>query len=169
VNKIVLVRLAAFAAIAGGLLRVANGLFTASATPQMQQFAYFCTDVLLLLGLCGIYLTRSERLGVLGLVGFVTALVGILMVRSSALSLFGFSAYLAGASVTLFGVVMIAIAMLLKDSVPKLAPILWIISLLIGVAGLFPLAMSWGVTLAGVTFGAGFAAAGISLLSGKSA
>jgi hypothetical protein len=164
-NKDALVRLSAVAAIFGGAMRVADGLLIASATPQIQQLAYFLTDFLLLIGLCGIYLTLSHRLGMTGLLGFVLSFLGILMVRSSALSLFGFSAYLMGASVTLFGVVAIGIAMLLKNAFPKPAPILWIISLVIGVAGLFPFAMSWGVTLAGVMFGIGFVAAGFGLFS----
>jgi hypothetical protein len=163
-NKDTLVRLSGVAAILGGVLRAVDGLLIASAPPQIQQFAYFFTDLMLLFGLCGIYLTRSHRLGVAGLVGFVLSFTGIIMVRSSALSLFGFSAYLVGASITLFGVVAIGVAMLIEDAFPKLAPILWIASLIIGLIGLLPAAMGWGVTLAGVTFGIGFVAAGISLL-----
>jgi hypothetical protein len=168
-SKNILLRLSAVAAIAGGALRVADGLLIASAPIQTQQFAYFLTDLLLVFGLCGIYLTRSNRLGLAGLVGFVVSFTGILMVRSSALSLFGFSTYLVGASVTLLGVVAIGAAMLIRNAFPKLAPILWIASLLIGVVGVLPVAMSWGVTLAGVTFGVGFIAAGISLLLEKTA
>jgi hypothetical protein len=100
----------------------------------------------------------------IGVIGFVASYVGFLMVRSSTLSLFGFSAYLIGASVTLLGVVAISVAMLTRNAFPKWAPILWMVSLLIGVIGLFPKAMGWGVTLAGVTFGVGFTVAGISLL-----
>ncbi len=168
-SKNILLRLSAVAAIAGGALRVVDGLLIPSAAIQTQQFAYFLTDLLLMFGLCGIYLTRSNRLGLAGLIGFVLSFTGILMVRSSALSLFGFSTYLVGASVTLLGVVAIGAAMLIHNAFPKLAPILWIASLILGVAGLLPVAMSWGVTLAGVTFGVGFVVAGISLLSDKSA
>jgi hypothetical protein len=168
-SKDALLRLSALAAIVGGALRVADGLFVASAAPQIQQLAYFFTDLMLLFGLCGIYFTQSHRLGLAGLLGFVLSFLGILMVRSSALSLFGFSVYLVGASITLFGVVTISIAMLINDAFSKLAPILWITSLIIGVIGLFPVAMSWGVTLAGVIFGIGFVAAGIAPLFHKPA
>jgi hypothetical protein len=168
-SKDALVRLSAVAAILGGALRVVDGLFVSSAAPQIQQLAYFLTDLLLLFGLCGIYFTRSHRLGSAGLLGFVLSFLGILMVRSSALTVFGFSAYLVGASVTLFGVVAIGVAMLIHNAFPRWAPILWIISLVIGVIGLLPAAMGWGVTLAGVIFGIGFVAAGISLLLRKPA
>ena len=157
-----LIRLSAVAGIFGGALRVADGLVITSASTQIQQFAYFLTDLMLMFGLCGIYLTRSHRLGVAGLVGFVASFIGIFMVLSSALSLFGFSAYLVGASVTLLGVVSLGVAMLIHDAFPKWAPILWIASLLIGMIGLLPVSR-WGVTLAGVIFGLGFIAAGISL------
>jgi hypothetical protein len=118
-SKDALVRLSAVAAIVGGALRVADGLVVASTSLQVQQFAYFFTDLMLLFGLCGIYLTRSHRLGLAGLVGFVLSFLGILMVRSSALSLFGFSAYLVGALVTLLGVVAIGVAMLARNAFTK--------------------------------------------------
>ncbi len=90
-------------------MRVADGLLVASAALQVQRSAYFFTDLMLLFGLCGIYLTRNHRSGLAGLLGFMLSFLGILMVRSSALNLFGFSAYLVGASVTLFDVVSIGV------------------------------------------------------------
>ena len=84
------------------------------------------------------------------------------MVRS-----FGPSAYLVGASVTLLGVVAISVAMLATATFPRPAPLLWIASLIIGLIGLLPVGMSWSVTLAGVLFGLGFIAAGISLRTAK--
>jgi hypothetical protein len=95
------------------------------------------------------------------------AVTGILLVRSSALSLFGISAYLIGASVTLLGVVVIAVAMLLHSAFPRWGPMLWLASLVLGLFGLRPAWAGWGVTLAGITFGLGFLAAGVSLLSEK--
>ncbi len=168
-NKSTLLRLSAVAAIVGGALRVADAFLTTAVAVHIQQLCYFVTDLMLLFGLCGIYLSRSNRLGLTGLLGFAVSVTGILMVRSSALSLFGLSAYLVGATVTLLGIVVIGAAMLIHAAFPQLAPILWIASLIIGVIGLLPSAMSWGVTLAGVTFGIGFIAAGICLFSDKTA
>lgn len=152
-----LLRLSAAAAILGGGLRVFDA-FLNGADIHMQQVAYFVTDAMLVLGLCGIYSSRSNRLGLSGLLGFVASIMGILMVRS-----FGQGAYLVGASVTSLGVVAISVAMLARAAFPKSAPILWIASLIVGVIGLLPLGINWGVTLAGVIFGLGFIAAGISL------
>jgi hypothetical protein len=166
-NKNTPLRLSAVAAIAGGALRVSDTFLTTAVAVHIQQLSYFVTDLMLIFGLCGIYLSRSSRLGLAGLLGFAMSITGILMVRSSALSLFGLSAYLVGATVTLLGIVLIGATMLSHAAFPQLAPILWVASLMIGVIGLLPSAMNWGVTLAGVTFGIGFIAAGICLLLDK--
>lgn len=163
-NKTTLLRLAAIAAILGGALRIADA-FLANSGIQLQQFAYFATDVMLIFGLCGIYFSRSNRLGFAGLFGFFLAITGILMVRSSALSVFGLSAYLVGAAVTLLGVDLISIIMLIRGAFPKIVPVLWIASLIFGVIGLFGAAIRWAVPIAGITFGVGFIAAGVVLFS----
>jgi len=163
-SKETLVRLSALAAIAGGALRVVDGLLIPSASIQVQQFAYFITDLLLLWGMCGIYLTRSHRLGLAGFIGFVVFWIGIFMVRSSSLSLFGYSAYLIGATVTLLGAVVLGADMLVRNAFPRWAPVLWIAALLLGILGLRPAWAGWSVMLAGVIFGLGFIAAGIALL-----
>lgn len=146
-----LLQLSALAAILGGALRVADAFWSAGVAAHLLQFACFLTDLMLIFGLCGIYLSRSDRLGLTGLLGFVASITGLLVVRS-----FGPSAYLVGASVTLLGVVAIGVTMLVKAAFPKLAPILWIASLIVGLIGLRPVGMNWGVTLAGVLFGRGF-------------
>jgi hypothetical protein len=166
-NKTTLLRLSAVAAILGGVLRIADA-FLGSAGPQTQQLTYFATDVMLIFGLCGIYFSRSNRLGFAGLFGFFLAISGILMVRSASLSVFGLSAYLVGATVTLLGVDLISIIMLIRNAFPKIVPTLWIASLIFGVIGLSPKTMNWAVPLAGVTFGLGFIAAGVILYSDRS-
>jgi hypothetical protein len=161
-NKATLLRFSAIAAILGGTLRIADA-FLAHSGIQLQQFAYFATDVMLIFGLCGIYFSRSNQLGFAGLFGFFLAITGILMVRSSALSVFGLSAYLVGAAVTLLGVDLISIIMLIRGAFPKLVPIVWIASLIFSILGLFGAASRWAVPLAGITFGIGFIAAGVIL------
>jgi len=166
-NKATLVRLAAIAAVLCGVLRIGDAFLSGFGT-QFQQLAYFVTDAMLIFGLCGIYFSRSNRLGFPGLFGFVLAITGILMVRSAALSIFGLSAYLVGAAVTLLGVDLISLVMLIRGVFSKLVPALWIASLALGVVGLFGAAVSWAVPLAGITFGAGFIVAGILLFSDPS-
>jgi hypothetical protein len=165
-NKATLLRFSAIAAILGGALRISDA-FLAHSGIQLQQFAYFATDVMLIFGLCGVYFSRSNRLGFAGLFGFFLAITRILMVRSSALSVFGLSAYLVGAAVTLLGVDLISVIMLMRGAFPKIVPVLWIASLLFGVIGLFGAASYWAVPLAGVTLGVGFVVAGAILFSDR--
>ena len=94
-----LLRLSAVAATLGGCMRVVDA-FLDKADARIQSFAYFATDVMLIFGLCGIYLFCSSRLGLPGLLGFIAAITGLLMVRT-----FGPGAYLVGASIALLGVV----------------------------------------------------------------
>jgi len=148
-----LLRLSAVAAMLGGGLRVVDA-FLNNTDAHLQQTAYFATDVMLIFG---IYLSVSNRLGLAGLLGFVSSITGLLIVRS-----FGQSAYLVGASVTLLGMVVISVAMVARAAFPKSAPILWIASLIVGVIAL-PFRLTWGFTVAGIIFGLGFVAAGIYL------
>jgi len=125
-------RLSAAAAILGGGLRVADA-FLDKSDIHLQQLAYFVTDTMLILGLCGIYLSRSNRLGLAGLLGFATSITGIVMVRS-----FGPRGYLIGASVTLLGVVVTGVTMLARTAFSRSASILWIVSLTLDLIGLVP-------------------------------
>src|SRR4051812_37375265 len=86
-------RAAGVAAVAGGLLRVAAPL-AARLGPEHAQIAYLAIDVLLTLGLVGVYARFASAVGRVGLIAFATALVGILMVRSQGVVA---GAYMAGA------------------------------------------------------------------------
>ena len=137
-----LLHLSAVAAILGGGLRIVDAFL--SNAHGYVQVAYFVTDVTLIFGLCGIYLSHSNRLGLTGLIGFASAITGLLIVRS-----FGQEVYLVGATVTVLGMVVLSIVMLASRAFPKSAPLLWIASLIVGVIGLIPFLGSSGVTLAG--------------------
>ena len=157
-------RLCGIAAIVGGALRVCDAFLAATTAVYAQQIAYAVTDLMLLLGLCGIYLPRRKTLGLLGFLGFVASIAGLAIVRSSGLSVFGTKSYLIGASVTLIGVVDMGAVMLARKAFPKLAPALWIASFFVGLIGLMSAKLGWAVALAGVIFGVGFVVAGINLL-----
>jgi len=154
----------AVAAILGGVLRVTDSYLAETRAVAVQQIAYFVTDLMLSLGLCGIYFARRKVLGLAGLLGFVTSIVGLLIVRSSGLNVLGPNSYVVGATVTLVGVVALGFDLLLRAAFPKLGPTLWITSFAVGLIGLLTGMTGWIVVLAGVIFGVGFVAAGVSLL-----
>jgi drug/metabolite transporter (DMT)-like permease len=162
------VRLCGAAAVAGGGLRVADAYLAATSAIRAQQIAYFITDLLLILGLCGIYFSRRKALGVVGLLGFGASIAGLLIVRTSGLNGLGSNSYLIGATLTLIGVVAMGTVMLVRKAFPKLGPALWIASFVVGLIGLLSAKLSWAVALAGVIFGIGFIAAGINLLREES-
>lgn len=158
------IRVCGAAAIAGGALRIAEAYLATTNAVRAQQVAYLITDIFLALGLCGIYASLHKILGLVGLLAFLVSLAGLLVVRASALFPVGAGAYLIGATITLVGTVGLGTVLLARSAFPHAGPVLWIASLVVGLAGMAPGAPAWFVALAGVIFGAGFIAAGAALL-----
>lgn len=88
-----LVRWSGLAAMVGGVLFVVAELlglptlnvetFSETATTAsfaIQQLAYLLGVALVLLGLCGLYVRQSEAAGALGLIGFLVAFLGTVLV-----------------------------------------------------------------------------------------
>lgn len=157
-------RLCAIGCIAGGALRILDAFPVVTGSARMQGIVYPLTDLLLLLGLCGLYLPLRKTLGLAGALGFGAAVVGLLIVRSAAFNGLGANSYLIGATVTLIGVVTLSVILLVRGVFPKLAPGLWIGSFVVGLLGLLFSRPNLGMTLAGIVFGLGFVVAGVNLL-----
>jgi hypothetical protein len=159
-RDITLMRLSGICAIAGGLLRASGSFAGGVVSGDRLQMFYFATDVFLIFGLAGIYGAGRRSLGVLGLAGFVTAIVGLLIVRSGEL----FGGYRTGAAIALAGTVLLGLAMLLHTKA-RAAPLLWLSSLALGIASVAAPQIFLASALTGVTYGAGFVAAGYRLFS----
>ena len=159
-----LLRISAIAAIAGGLLRAADPFFAAlhlnNAT--LQQI-WFAIDLLLLIGVSGIYLAEANRLTIIGLVAVLVFLFGILLVRSAGVTVLGLGGYQTGAAVALIGISVLALLMLLRR-VQIVASLLWLAALATGLASRAGIGATYLVALSGLLFGLGFAAAGVGLL-----
>lgn len=156
-----LLRLAGAAAVIGGALRIAATLAPWLPDPVLIQGAYLTVDVFLLLGLVGLYAEGAGRLGWIGLVGFVTALIGICVVRSQAS--FVPDGYVAGAALTGIGTAILGGRMLAERGRPKLGPALWIAALAIGGIGPMLVGAAGAGAVAGVVFGLAFILAGAAL------
>ncbi len=150
---------AGVAALTGGALRIIAIFTTGAFAPQTLAWFYFLIDVLLMLGLMGWYVPRADRLGGIGLIGFVTAASAILLIRSA--GLLGADTYQTGATLLAAGLAVMSAAALWRRDKPLLAPILWLLCLTGGIAALAfkPVAM-----VAFVLFGLGYIAAGEELL-----
>ena len=156
-----LLRASGFAAAAGGVLRVVDAFTTEVLSQGTLAALYLLTDAFLLAGVAGLWWTRRASLGVTGAVGLAIFVLGILMVRASAL---GIGAYQLGAAVALVGLAIYSLETLVTRRASAWAPTAWLGSLAAGLAataGYQPAAMT---ALAGVAFGAGFVVAGMEVL-----
>ena len=157
-----LIRLGAIGAVIGGSLRIVAAFIPYASGSVRLETLYGVIDVGLLLGLIAQYLALEGQLARLGLVGFVTALVGNASIVGPDPVAFGINFYELGALTMLGGVSIMAIAMLRATVQPTVA-MLWL-----GSSGLVAVgavtATAAPIALSGITLGAGFMAVGRSLL-----
>jgi hypothetical protein len=153
------------AALAGGILRIVNIVLDGRLPAGTMHIIYFVEDLLLLIGLLGIWLAQRQMLGVLGLVGALLGIVGLFTIRSQAL--FGPWGYQLGAGELLLGLLCIGVRMLSYGR--RAAPILWILALVLGLGSLAPSLAGPLAAAAALCFGAGFAIAGADLLRQRAA
>jgi hypothetical protein len=159
--------LSGIAAIAGGLLRVFVA-FPVDSDPVMLEWLYTAIDVLLLFSLMGIYLSRAERLGFLGLASFGVAAASLSFIGGPDADPFGFSTYEQGAAALAIAMAGLSIAWVQRGERPIWAPMCWFGSIVaVGAFALMPALSSYGFMAAGVLFGLGFALAGTDLLRPK--
>ncbi|MDX2274830.1 MAG: hypothetical protein NW206_05200 [Hyphomonadaceae bacterium] len=158
-----LLRLSGLAAVLGGLLRVIS-----AANPplgaQQTEALYDVIDVLLLMGLIGIYLVRAEFLGFGGLTAFAVALAALSFIGGPDADVFGFSTYQEGATVLALALAALSIVWLGRKQKPVAPPLFWLGSVVIaGVLQAVGLG-DYGFIAAGVLFGLGCVAAGLDLM-----
>jgi len=151
------VRALGLASIAGGTLRLIDSFVAQSLPSGTLAALYFTTDAFLLLGITGICLSRT--LGVAGVIGVVTFVVGILLVRASALGVLGSNGYQFAAAIALIGLVILSIEFLARRTSIASAT-LWLSAFVFGVIGVLGFLTPVMTILAGVAFGAGFIVAG---------
>jgi len=154
-------RLAGLCAVLGGLMRLLSPFIRLDG--QTQQIVWLVTDILLLLGLTGIYGYSRKLLGLTGLIGFAVAVAGVLIVRSAGAEVFGPRTYAYGAVIWTVGMAVLAFPMLLRGVGHMVAAGLWTLTLIIGIFSVMRPGESWGVLLAGMAFSGGYIAAGLPL------
>lgn len=164
-NARILFRLSGAAAIAGGLLRVASAVpLYLDATGQ--EWLWTLVDMLLTLGLIGIYLARAGKLGFLGLAGFALAMASLSFIGGPDADVFGFSTYEQGAAALAISLVGLSIAWVRAGERPLAPPLCWFGAVVAaGGLGMLPAPLpDYGFLAAGTLFGLGFATAGWDLL-----
>ena len=158
-----LVRVGGAAAILAGVLRAASS-FAAGGSEIERQSLYFIVDLFLLLGAFATYAQNHEDVGRWGAAGFLTAVAGTLLVRSSR-AVPGLDLYPAGAVSVAIGWVLLSGAWWRTAKGPAFVPALFVLSIVTGLLGQIASRASLFVA-AGVIFGAAVAGAGSQVLLG---
>ncbi len=155
-NTRILLKLSGYAALTGGILRIVSALPLPLGQVQSEAL-WDLIDVLLTLGLIGIYLVRADKLGLLGLAGFVLAMASLSFIGGPDLDVFGFSTYQQGAAALAISLAGFSLAWLRAGERPLGPPLCWLATLL---ASALP---DYGGIAAGALFGLGFVLAGLDV------
>lgn len=153
-------RILGLSAIAGGTLRVVDSFTAQSLTATTLAALYFATDVLLLLGIAGIYWSRRATLGIAGVIASATFAIGIVLIRISAFGVPGTNGYQLGAAIALLGLAVLSTEELLRGDGISAVAILWLAAAAFAIAGALGVLAPTMTIAAGVAFGAGFVLAG---------
>ncbi len=163
-SKASLVSLGGIAAVLAGILRGIASFIPATTPDAALQFLYILTDIFILLGIFALYGVQYQETGKLGFLGFLFAVVGILVIRSSN-AITGVNLYPAGSLIFSLGLILLGIRLWLANVLPSWVVGLWSLSVLVGIIGYFVPSLDLLFVVAGLTFAIGFAAAGIKLKS----
>ncbi|HEY7977179.1 MAG TPA: hypothetical protein VID67_03220 [Rhizomicrobium sp.] len=151
------IHILALAAIVGGILRLIEPLMEHALNAARLHTFYVLVDVFLILGFFGI----GDAMARLGRIGAALGVIGLLMIRIGPVA--GITLYQAGAALTLFGVAFIGIDILQRNTDSRIAAVLFIAALVIGLAALIPQMAMPAAFAAGMAFGLGFLVQGVVL------
>ncbi len=161
-------RLAAVATLAGAAIDI---LAPFAIYPRLVQpwphLVYVAIDLLLLFGMLGVRSVSARATGPLALAGFVLALLGVMLVRTSSAEIFGEASYMLASSLWSIGMVVWSVDLLRARGPFRVAAGLWIAALVIGLAGLVLKDHGPVAHVAKMSFILGFVAAAIDLLKAR--
>ena len=159
-----IIRWCGLAAIIAGILRTLASFlpFISSGTGGYIEILYTVIDILILFGLIGIYGFQKEKIDKFVFAGFITAMIGTLLIILPVEKIGSVDLYTTGAMIISIGMLLLAIGTWRAGILSRWAPALWIVSTLVGVGG-FMLggdALTYAFFVAGISFGLGFTVAG---------
>jgi hypothetical protein len=158
-----LIRWGGLAAVLAGILRGIASL-TPTAASVTLQVLYFTIDVLLLLGIVGVYEFQKQETGRWGFFGFLLALIGASLlighdVVVNAVALL----YPVAAFLFAVGISVLAMRSWAVNTLPHWASALLITSTLLGILGYGIKGFDVLFVVSGVIFGIGFIGAGLTV------
>jgi len=158
-----LIRWGGLAAVLAGILRgIAS--FTPTTASITLQVLYFTIDILLLLGIVGVYEFQKQETGWWGFFGFLLALIGASLliwhdIGVNAVALL----YPVAAFLFAVGISVMALRSWAANTLPHWASALLITSTLLGILGYGIKGFDVLFVVSGVIFGIGFIGAGLTV------
>lgn len=152
-NMSQIVRWSGVAAFVTGVFSIIAALGAGASAP----WVYTVSNIATLIALIGIYLFQKNSAGMFGLIAFLVAFAGALLISF---------AYNLEISTTVYalGLILIAIAALRAGSFPRWVSLIWLAATIVGIPGtLLPDLQQTLFLIGAVLFGAGFIGAGLSL------
>ncbi|WP_419254028.1 hypothetical protein ACN2C6_01080 [Caulobacter sp. ErkDOM-YI] len=158
-------RLAGVATILGAAIDVlAPFLIYPRLAEPWPHLVYVTIDLLLVFGMLGVRSVSGRSTGPVALAGFILALLGVMLVRTSSASIFGEASYMIASSVWSIGMAVWSVDLLRAGGAFRIAAGLWITALVIGLAGLILKDHGPIAHVAKMAFILGFVAAAVDLL-----
>ena len=132
--------------------------------PQLQ-WLFFVNSIFLALAFLGLYLYQSESIGPLGLAGYITALVAVLLMeRPSKIS--GMESWEFGGAIIAIATIFMALATFSTGRFPTHIPTLMLTGIVLGIPAVFIKSYQRiGYILGGIAFGAAMLLAGNFMLA----
>ena len=157
-----LIRWCGLAAVLAGILRLIAS-FTPTAASVGIQIWYFAIDVLLLLGIVGVYEFQKQETGRWGFFGFLLALIGAGLLIGHDVDNAIVLIYPVAAFLFAVGISVLAIRSWAANTLPRWASALLITSTVIGILGFVVGGFDILFVISGVIFGIGFIGAGLTV------
>jgi hypothetical protein len=133
------------------------GILAALGTGDSAPWVYAVSNIATVFALVGIYIFQRQKAGTFGMIAFLVALGGALLVT------FAFNTE-TSTLIYAVGLILIAIVALRAKSFPAWVPWLWLAATIIGIPGTFMMDLQETLFLVGaILFGAGFIGAGWTL------
>ena len=158
-SRAALIRAGGMAAIVGGVLRAAASFAPSVGSDSERQLLYLVVDMFLLLGLLGFYELCHQDIGRTGALGFLLALFGLVVVRSSRV-IPGLDLYPVGALAFVGGLIVLCGSAWRVKTLAVWIPMAFVVSTLVGLVGRAADNSGWLLVLSGVLFGVAFAGLG---------
>lgn len=160
-----LIRLGGLAAILAGVLRVGTSFipYSNSKPGVALELLYLIIDVLILLGLLGVYGHQNEVVGRWGFLGFLLALIGTAINVGPDGKIGVVEMYVVGSLMISVGLSILAIGTWNAKRLPRTVPLLWVMSTVVGVGGYLIGGPTVTFVIAGLAFGLAFIVAGVKI------